>query len=245
MPPFRRSKPCSSSIGMTGRDAAVTAKRAFPGEALPATGVVLTKTDGDGRGGAALSIRLHTGQAGIKFIGTGEDRMASTCSIRRARPHPRLGDVPAWSSRSATRPGQGEEAGGRSPRQAFDLNDMRDQLEQMQNMGGLRLMDKLPGVGASRNREAAGHRQREIPRMIAIINSMTKKERLQPDLLNARGARVAGSGRLSRRQQGAEAVPADGKMMGQAQPRRHEGHDARSPCDWDDGQARRHAFPLT
>ena len=93
----------------------------------------------------------------------------------------------------------------------FDLNDMRDQLEQMQNMGGLHgLMDKLPGIGAlpeSVKQQVTG---KEVPRMIAIINSMTKKERRNPDLLNgSRRARIA---------RGSGLTPADiNKLMKQYQ----------------------------
>lgn len=184
---------------MTGQDAANTAK-AFS-EALPLTGVVLTKTDGDARGGAALSVRYVTGRP-IKFIGVGEkpdgldvfhpDRVASRILD--------MGDVLSLveqveqqvdkdkAQKLAEKVAKGKK---------FDLNDMRDQLEQMQNMGGLSgLMDKLPGVGQIPDSVKAQVTGKEMPRMIAIIGSMTKKERRNPQLLNgSRRARIAkGSG---------------------------------------------------
>ncbi len=184
---------------MTGQDAANTAK-AFS-EALPLTGVVLTKTDGDARGGAALSVRYITGKP-IKFIGTGEktdgldvfhpDRVASRILD--------MGDVLSLVE-------QVEQQVDRSKAEAlakkvakgkkFDLNDMRDQLEQMQGMGGIGgLMDKLPGIGQVPEHLKQQVTGKEVPRMIAIINSMTKKERRNPTLLNgSRRARIAaGSG---------------------------------------------------
>jgi len=184
---------------MTGQDAANTAK-AF-GEALPLTGVVLTKTDGDARGGAALSVRYITGKP-IKFIGVGEkpdgldvfhpDRVASRILD--------MGDV--LSLVEQVEAGVDKEKAQKLAEKVakgkkFDLADMRDQLEQMQNMGGLSgLMDKLPGMGQIPDSVKGQVTGREIPRMIAIINSMTPKERRNPDLLNgSRRARIArGSG---------------------------------------------------
>jgi signal recognition particle subunit SRP54 len=198
---------------MTGQDAAVTAKHF--GEALPLTGVVLTKTDGDARGGAALSVRYVTGKP-VKFVGTGEkpegldvfhpDRVASRILD--------MGDVLSLveqveqqvdkdkAQKLAEKVAKGSK---------FDLNDMRDQLEQMQNMGGLAgLMDKLPGVGQIPDHVKAQVTGREVPRMVAIINSMTKKERRNPTLLNgSRRARIA---------KGAGMTPADvNKLMKQYQ----------------------------
>ena len=218
---------------MTGQDAAVTAK-AF-GEALPLTGVVLTKTDGDARGGAALSVRYITGKP-IKFIGIGEkpdgldvfhpDRVASRILD--------MGDVLSLveqveqqvdkdkAQKLAEKVAKGKK---------FDLNDMRDQLEQMQNMGGLHgLMDKLPGMGQVPDHVKSQVTGKEVPRMVAIINSMTKKERRNPapaERLAPRPHRQGLGHHAGRRQQAAEAVPADGKDDGQAGRRRHEGPDAR------------------
>ena len=184
---------------MTGQDAAVTAKHF--GEALPLTGVVLTKTDGDARGGAALSVRYITGKP-IKFIGVGEkpDGLDVFHPDRAAGRILDMGDVlslveqvEAQVDKDKTQKLAEKVAKGKK----FDLNDMRDQLEQMQNMGGLSgLMDKLPGVGQLPEHVKQQVTGKEVPRMIAIINSMTKKERRNPDLLNgSRRARVArGSG---------------------------------------------------
>ena len=184
---------------MTGQDAAVTAK-AFS-EALPLTGVVLTKTDGDARGGAALSVRYITGRP-IKFIGVSEkmdgldvfhpDRIASRILD--------MGDVLSLVEQ-VERDVDQEKAKKLAEKVAkgkkFDLNDMRDQLEQMQNMGGIQsLMEKLPGMGQISEQVKGKVTGKEVPRMIAIINSMTLKERRNPALLNgSRRARVAkGSG---------------------------------------------------
>ncbi|KFN41637.1 signal recognition particle protein [Arenimonas metalli] len=184
---------------MTGQDAANTAK-AFS-EALPLTGVVLTKTDGDARGGAALSVRYITGKP-IKFVGVGEkpDGLDVFHPDRAASRILDMGDVLSLveqveqqvdkdkAQKLAEKVAKGKK---------FDLNDMKDQFEQMQNMGGLSgLMDKLPGMGQVPDHVKAQVTGKEIPRMVAIINSMTKKERRNPGLLNgSRRARVArGSG---------------------------------------------------
>ncbi len=184
---------------MTGQDAANTAK-AFS-EALPLTGVVLTKTDGDARGGAALSVRYITGKP-IKFVGVGEkpDGLDVFHPDRAASRILDMGDVLSLveqveqqvdkdkAQKLAEKVAKGKK---------FDLNDMRDQFTQMQNMGGLSgLMDKLPGMGQVPDHVKSQVTGKEIPRMVAIINSMTKKERRNPGLLNgSRRARVAkGSG---------------------------------------------------
>ncbi len=184
---------------MTGQDAANTAK-AFS-EALPLTGVVLTKTDGDARGGAALSVRYITGKP-IKFIGVSEkpdgldvfhpDRIASRILD--------MGDVLSLVEQVETQVDQDKAqklAAKVAKGHRFDLNDMRDQLEQMQGMGGIHgLMDKLPGMAKIPDAVKDQVTGREVPRMVAIINSMTKKERRNPALLNgSRRARIArGSG---------------------------------------------------
>ena len=184
---------------MTGQDAARTAK-AFS-EALPLTGVVLTKTDGDARGGAALSVRYITGQP-IKFVGVGEkpDGLDVFHPDRAASRILDMGDV-----LSLVEQVQGQVDQEKAQKLAdkvikgkrFDLNDMKEQLEQMQNMGGIAgLMDKLPGMGQVPDHVKAQVTGKEVPRMVAIINSMTRKERRHPDLLNgSRRARIArGSG---------------------------------------------------
>ena len=185
---------------MTGQDAANTAK-AFS-EALPLTGVVLTKTDGDARGGAALSVRYITGKP-VKFVGTGEklDGLDVFHPDRVAARILDMGDVLSLVEQVEQNVDQ-EKAAKLAAKVAkgkkFDLNDMRDQLEQMQNMGGIAgLMDKLPGLGqVPEHLKAQVSQSKEVPRMMAIIGSMTPRERRNPDLLNgSRRARIArGSG---------------------------------------------------
>jgi signal recognition particle subunit SRP54 len=184
---------------MTGQDAANTAK-AFA-EALPLTGVVLTKTDGDARGGAALSVRYITGKP-IKFVGVGEkpDGLDVFHPDRAASRILDMGDVLSLVEeveRSVDKDKAAKLAEKVAKGKRFDLNDLRDQMLQMQNMGGLAgLMDKLPGMGQIPDSVKAQVTGKEVPRMIAIINSMTPKERRNPDLLNgSRKARIArGSG---------------------------------------------------
>ncbi|PTR24733.1 signal recognition particle subunit FFH/SRP54 (srp54) [Luteibacter sp. OK325] len=184
---------------MTGQDAATTAK-AFS-DAIPLTGVILTKTDGDARGGAALSVRYITGRP-IKFIGAGEktDALEPFHPDRLAQRILGMGDVLSLVEEVERKVDQ-EKAQKLAEKvmkgKRFDLNDMRDQLEQMANMGGLAgLMDKLPGMGNLPDNVKSKVNDNELKRMVAIIGSMTKKERRHPDLLNgSRKARVArGSG---------------------------------------------------
>src|SRR5690606_34001090 len=166
---------------MTGQDAANTAK-AFS-EALPLTGVVLTKTDGDARGGAALSVRYITGKP-IKFVGTSEksDGLDVFHPDRAASRILDMGDVLSLVEQveqQVDKDKAAKLAEKLAKGRKFDLNDMRDQLEQMQNMGGIgSLMEKLPGMGQiPEHLKQQVQQSREVPRMIAIINSMTKKER--------------------------------------------------------------------
>lgn len=184
---------------MTGQDAANTAK-AFS-DALPLTGVVLTKTDGDARGGAALSVRHITGKP-IKFVGVGEkpDGLDIFHPDRAASRILDMGDVLSLVEQVQSQVDH-EKAAKLAEKVAkgkkFDLNDMREQFIQMQNMGGLSgLMDKLPGMAQVPEHVKNKVTGQEMPRMIAIINSMTKKERRNPGLLNgSRRARIArGSG---------------------------------------------------
>ena len=198
---------------MTGQDAATTAK-AFS-EALPLTGVVLTKTDGDARGGAALSVRYITGRP-IKFIGVGEkpDGLDVFHPDRAAGRILDMGDVLSLVEQVEQQVDQDKAqklAEKVAKGKKFDLNDMKDQLEQMQNMGGLSgLMDKLPGMGQIPDAVKNQVTGKEVPRMIAVINSMTRKERRNPTLLNgSRRARIA---------RGAGLTPADvNKLMKQYQ----------------------------
>ena len=180
---------------MTGQDAAVTAD-AF-NNALPLTGVILTKTDGDARGGAALSIRHITGKP-IKFMGVGE----KTTALEPFHPDRvvsrilGMGDVLSLVEEAQRKMDQGSAeklAKKLKKGKGFDLEDFRDQLRQMGNMGGIgSMMDKLPGIA---NIPAAAKQQvndKELNRLEAIINSMTKKERQRPDIIKgSRKKRIA------------------------------------------------------
>jgi signal recognition particle subunit SRP54 len=185
---------------MTGQDAANTA-RAFH-EALPLTGVVLTKTDGDARGGAALSVREITGVP-IKFLGTGEklDGLEPFHPDRLASRILGMGDVLSLVEEVQRKVDQKEAARlvgkvGKGSRR-FGLDDFKSQLEQMEKLGGLgALADKLPGMGNLPAAAKAKIDDRQTRRMIAIVNSMTPKERRYPDTINgSRKRRIAhGSG---------------------------------------------------
>jgi signal recognition particle subunit SRP54 len=172
---------------MTGQDAANTAK-AF-NDALPLTGVILTKADADTRGGAALSVRQITGKP-IKFLGVGEktvaldpfhpDRIASRILgmgdilslIEEAEQ--KIDKTKAAKLAKKIKKGKG-----------FDLEDLRDQLQQMKNMGGITsLLDKLPGMGQLSQAAQAQVDNRQFVRMEALISSMTPAERRDPELLN-------------------------------------------------------------
>jgi signal recognition particle subunit SRP54 len=184
---------------MTGQDAAITAK-AF-NDALPLTGVILTKTDGDARGGAALSIRQITGKP-IKFMGAGEkvDALEAFHPERVASRILGMGDVLSLVEevQQKTDHAKAEKLANKVKKgKSFDFNDLRDQFEQMQNMGGMAgLIDKLPGMGKMSAQIKDKVNDREIRRMIAIINSMTAKERSFPDIIKgSRKKRIAtGSG---------------------------------------------------
>ena len=165
---------------MTGQDAAVTAK-AFA-EALPLTGVVLTKTDGDARGGAALSVRYITGRP-IKFVGAGEksDALEPFHPDRLAQRILGMGDVLSLVEEVERKVDQ-EKVQKLAEKvikgKRFDLEDMKVQLEQMVNMGGMAsLIDKLPGMGGMSEQVKSKVNDKQIHHMIAIINSMTRKER--------------------------------------------------------------------
>ena len=184
---------------MTGQDAANTAA-AF-NQALDLTGIVLTKTDGDARGGAALSVRQITGKP-IKFLGSGEktDALQPFHPERVASRILGMGDVLTLVEEVHRKVDQKKaEKLVRKMRRgrAFDLDDFRSQLEQMQNMGGLgSLMDKLPGMSNLPDQVKAQVNDLQTRRMIAIINSMTAKERRFPDVIRgSRKKRIAlGSG---------------------------------------------------
>lgn len=184
---------------MTGQDAANTAK-AF-GEALPLTGVILTKTDGDARGGAALSVRHITGKP-IKFLGVGE----KTQALERFHPDRiasrilGMGDMLSLieeAERTIDKAKAEKLAKKIQKGVVFNLNDYYDQLQQLKNMGGLTaMMDKLPGIGAVPQNVKEQVNDNEWQRQIVMIDSMTRKERQNPDLINnSRKERIAkGSG---------------------------------------------------
>lgn len=184
---------------MTGQDAANTAK-AF-NEALPLTGVILTKADGDARGGAALSIRHITGKP-IKFIGMGEktDALEPFHPDRIASRILGMGDVLSLIEeleQKVDREQAAKVAAKVMKGQGFSLTDFRDQLVQMRNMGGMMsMLDKLPGMKNLPDGAKDQLNNKQFVKMEAIINSMTPKEREFPDLIKgSRKKRIAaGSG---------------------------------------------------
>jgi signal recognition particle subunit SRP54 len=184
---------------MTGQDAANTA-RAF-NDTLALTGVVLTKTDGDARGGAALSVRQITGKP-IKFVGTGEkiDELQPFHPERVASRILGMGDVLSLVEdvqRHVDKDKAEKLARKIKKGKGFDLDDFRSQLEQMQNMGGMSsLVDKVPGMGQLPDQVKNRVNDGQTISMIAIINSMTPQERRFPDVIRgSRKKRIAsGSG---------------------------------------------------
>src|SRR5262245_19924739 len=184
---------------LTGQDA-VNLARSFD-ERVGLSGIVLTRVDGDGRGGAALSMRAVTGKP-IKLIGTGEklDAIEEFDPARIAGRILGMGDIVALVEKAAANidAEKAMRAAEKMRKGAFDLADLREQLTQMQAMGGLSgLMGMLPGVAKMKNQLATANLDENvIKRQIAIIDSMTPKERRNPDLLKAsRKKRIAaGSG---------------------------------------------------
>ena len=184
---------------MTGQDAANTAA-AF-NETLPLTGIILTKADGDARGGAALSIRHITGKP-IKFIGMGEkiDALEPFHPERIASRILGMGDVLSLIEeveRNVDKDKAAKLAKKVQKGQGFDLEDFRDQLVQMKSMGGMMsMMDKLPGMSQVPDAVKDQMDDKLTNRMEAIINSMTPAERKRPDIIKgSRKRRIAtGSG---------------------------------------------------
>jgi signal recognition particle subunit SRP54 len=180
---------------MTGQDAANTAK-AF-NDALPLTGVILTKADGDARGGAALSVR-HITNKPIKFIGMGEKANALEPFHPERIASRILGMGDMLSLIEEIEQKADKKKADRLARKVmkgkgFDLEDFREQLEQMQSMGGVKsMMDKLPGIN-----EVPAHlkdqvNDKALSRQIGVINSMTMQERRTPDLIKgSRKRRIA------------------------------------------------------
>ncbi len=180
---------------LTGQDA-VNVAQSFSGE-VPLTGVVLTRMDGDARGGAALSMRYVTGKP-IKFAGTGEklDALEPFQPSRVAGRILGMGDVVSLVERAAAtiKEEDAEALAKRMAKGQFDLNDLRMQLKQMQNMGGLGMLaGMLPGMKKARAALADPNMDDKVlVHMDAIIGSMTVKERCNPALMNAkRKKRVA------------------------------------------------------
>ena len=187
---------------MTGQDAANTAQ-AF-NEALPLTGVILTKVDGDARGGAALSVRHITGKP-IKFLGVGEktDALEPFHPDRIASRILGMGDVLSLIEQAEQKldKDKAEKLANKLKKgKGFDLEDFRDQLQQMRGMGGLgSLMDKLPMMGKvnpAQMETAQTQAEKQFKQMEAIINSMTPGERRNPDVISGSRKRriAAGSG---------------------------------------------------
>lgn len=184
---------------MTGQDAVNTAK-AFDA-VLPLTGVILTKADGDARGGAALSVRAVTGKP-IKFLGMGEktDALEPFHPDRMASRILGMGDVLSLIEeveQKVDRDQAAKIAAKLSKGKGFDLQDFRDQLEQMRNMGGLSaLLGKLPGTADLPDHVKNRVNDKELVRLAAMIDSMTRQERQFPAVLKAsRKKRIAdGSG---------------------------------------------------
>ncbi len=181
--------------GLTGQDA-VNVATEFDGK-VGISGVVLTRMDGDGRGGAALSMRAVTGKP-IRFVGLGEkmDAVETFDADRVAGRILGMGDIVALVERAQEtfEAEQAERMAKRFAKGLFNMNDLKSQLEQMLKMGGMQgLMGMLPGMGKmAKAAESAGFDDKMLRRQIAIISSMTKRERANPDMLQAsRKKRIA------------------------------------------------------
>jgi signal recognition particle subunit SRP54 len=180
---------------LTGQDA-VNLARSFD-ERVGLTGIVLTRVDGDGRGGAALSMRAVTGKP-IKLLGTGEktDALEDFYPSRIAGRILGMGDIVSLVEKAAANidAEKAVRAAEKMRKGQFDLGDMREQLLQMASMGGISgLMGMMPGIAKMKNQiAAAGLDDKVIKRQVAIIDSMTRQERKNPDLLKAsRKKRIA------------------------------------------------------
>jgi signal recognition particle subunit SRP54 len=184
---------------LTGQDA-VNLARSFDAR-VDLTGIVLTRVDGDGRGGAALSMRAATGKP-IKLIGTGEklDGLEDFHPGRIADRILGMGDIVSLVEKASQNVSaeDAQKMAKKLKKGSFDLEDLRGQLIQMKNMGGMgSLMNLMPGMGQMKKAMAGANiNEKVFDRQVAIINSMTRKERTNPDLLNAsRRKRIAaGSG---------------------------------------------------
>ncbi len=214
---------------LTGQDAVNTA-RAFDSR-VGLTGIVLSRMDGDGRGGAALSMRAVTGKP-IKLIGTGEkiDALEEFHPARVANRILGMGDIVSLVERAAETVDieKAKKMADKMRKGIFDLDDLGEQLAQMERVGGMKgMLGMLPGIGKMKQQlDAANLDERVIKRQRAIILSMTPKERRAPDLLKAsRKKRIAaGSGtRVEDVQQAPQDASPDGRRdegHGQGRPRR-------------------------
>jgi signal recognition particle subunit SRP54 len=180
---------------LTGQDAVNIAK-SF-NDTVKITGIILTRVDGDGRGGAALSMRSVTG-APIKFLGAGEklDALEAFHPARVAGRILDMGDVVSLVERASETldKEEGEKLAAKMKKGQFDMNDLASQLNQMKKLGGMKgVLGMLPGVGKIKNQlDAAGLDDKILTRQEAIIQSMTKKERSDPDVINgSRRKRIA------------------------------------------------------
>ena len=186
--------------GLTGQDA-VNVATEFDGK-IGITGVVLTRMDGDGRGGAALSMRAITGKP-IRYVGMGEklDALETFEAERVAGRILGMGDIVALveKAQETFEAEQAERMMRRFQKGLFNMNDLRGQLEQMMKMGGMQsIMGMLPGMGkAAKQIEEAGFNDNVVRRQIALIQSMTKRERANPDLLQASRKRRIAAGLTS------------------------------------------------
>jgi len=184
---------------LTGQDAVNIAK-SFHAR-VPLSGIILTRADGDARGGAALSMRAVTG-APIKFLGVGEklDALEAFHPERVAGRILGMGDVVSLVEKAAETidKEKAEKIAAKMKKGSFDMDDLADQLRQMKKLGGMQgVLAMLPGVGKIKNQiDEAGLDDKILTRQEAIISSMTKKERTDPDIINgSRRKRIAmGSG---------------------------------------------------
>ncbi len=185
--------------GLTGQDAVATAEN-FDGR-IGLSGVILTRMDGDGRGGAALSMRAVTGKP-IRFVGLGEkmDAIEEFHPERVAGRILGMGDIVSLveKAQETLEAEAAERMMKRFQKGQFNMNDLKGQLEQMLKMGGMQgMMGMLPGMGKlSKQMDEAGFDDKVLRRQIALIDSMTKKERRNPEILQASRKRriAAGAG---------------------------------------------------
>ena len=180
---------------LTGQDAVNTAKNF--NDRVKLSGIILTRVDGDARGGAALSMRSVTG-APIKFMGSGEklDALEAFHPARVAARILDMGDVVSLVEKAAETfdKAEAEKMAAKMKKGTFDMNDLSSQLSQMKKLGGMKgVLGMLPGVGKIKGQlEAAGMDDKILTRQEAIISSMTKKERVDPDVINgSRRKRIA------------------------------------------------------